>query len=139
MTTNSDCERYRDHVRTQLRHNSFVPPAREVALLEDGHKYFYLQPGEASWIFAGVARELSSDIESELDRRIDGVLKHFAGKKNRIDRKGFEAAVDIYALWVGEGLSRDQIKKKIKRKIADETYRIGRHGLLRPRRWFRKI
>ena len=139
MTASAERERFVEYVRVQLRRDEFVSRDREMLILQDGLKHFQLDREEGQWVLVGVCRDMGASLESELDHRIDAVLQRFAETDDRIDRDEFEDAVAIYASWASSRLSEDEIAKKLKARIVDRDWRVGRDGVFRPRRWFNRI
>lgn len=139
MTSEAESRRFVEYVRVQLRHDDFISRESELRLVQDGLKHFHIEHGEGRWILAGVSCDMNAGLESELDRLIDGVLRRFAETDGKIKKSEFEDAVAIYASWTNGRMSSDEIARKLKARIIERGWKVGRKGLFRPRRWFNKI
>jgi hypothetical protein len=135
----SERTRFAEYVRLQAGDRGFLSRAEEKALLQEGIARFNVHYDDARWMLAGIAAEEEMALERDLDRTIAVVLARFAETNNKITKEEFEDAAKIYKTLSKDALSDDELKKKMKRIVADKNWRPARKGLLRSRRWYRKI
>ena len=135
----SDRTRFAEYVKLQAGDRGFLSRTDEKALLQEGIARFNVNYDEARWMLTGIAAEEEMALERELDRTIAVVLARFAETNNKITKDEFEDAAKIYKTLSKDTLSEDDLKKKMKRIVADKNWRPARKGLLRSRRWYRKI
>jgi hypothetical protein len=134
-----DRTRFAEYVKLQAGDRGFLSRDEEKVLLQDGIARFNVNYDEARWILTGVAAEEQVALERELDRTIATVLARFAETNDKISKDEFEDAVHIYKSLSRNTLSEAAIKKKMKTIVADNKWRPARNGMLRSRRWYRKI
>jgi hypothetical protein len=134
-----DRTRFAEYVKLQAGDRGFLSRDEEKLLLQDGIARFNVNYDEARWILTGVAAEEQMALERELDRTIAAVLARFAETNDKITKDEFEDAVHIYKNLSRNTLSEDAIKKKMKTIVTDNKWRPARNGMLRTRRWYRKI
>lgn len=134
-----DRTRFAEYVKLQAGDRGFLSREDEKGLLQDGIARFNVNYDEARWMLTGIAAEEEMALERELDRTITVVLARFADTNDKITKDEFEDAVKIYKKLSKDTLSEDAIKKKVKKIVSDEKWRPARNGLLRTKRWYRKI
>jgi hypothetical protein len=135
----SDYRKFAEFVRVQARSARFLADDDERDLLQEGLRHFHVQSDEGRWILLGVAADEEIAVENVLDRWIARLLGRFAKTDGKIKKAEFEDAVEIYKDWSNHRFSDDEIKKKLKTIVEKEKLQAKRNGLLRSRRWFRKI
>ncbi len=67
-------------------------------------------------------------LQSDLDQRIEQVLKLYLDKKGRLRRRDFEQGTEIYAAWIGEKTDPKQIRKTLKEIMQRNDWKPRRHG-----------
>jgi hypothetical protein len=134
-----DRTRFAEYVKLQAGDRGFLSRSEETVLLQDGIARFNVDYDEARWILTGVATEEQVALERELDRTIAVVLARFADTNDKITKDEFEDAVQIYKRLSKDRLSEDAIKKKMKTIVSDNKWRPARNGMMRSKRWYRKI
>jgi hypothetical protein len=134
-----DRTRFAEYVKLQAADRGFVSRNEEKELLQDGIARFNVDYDEARWILTGVVAEEQVALERELDRTIAVVLARFAGTNDKITKEEFDDAVQIYKTLSKDGLSENDIKKKMKAIVSDNKWRPARNGMMRSKRWYRKI
>jgi hypothetical protein len=134
-----DRTRFAEYVKLQAVDRGFLSRDEEKVLLQDGIARFNVDYDEARWILTGVAAEEQVALERELDRTIAVVLARFADTKDKITKDEFDDAVQIYKKLSKDGLSENDIKKKMKTIVSDNKWRPARKGMMRSKRWYRRI
>lgn len=134
-----DRTRFAEYIKLQAGDRSFLSRNDEKVLLQDGIARFNVNYDEARWMLTGIAAEEEMALERELDRTIAVVLGRFAETNDKISKDEFDDAVQIYNKLSKDTLSENEIKKKLKAIVADKKWRPKRNGLMRSRRWYRKI
>jgi hypothetical protein len=134
-----DRTRFAEYVKLQAVDRGFLSRNEEKMLLQDGIARFNVDYDEARWILTGVAAEEQVALERELDRTIAVVLARFAGTNDKITKDEFDDAVQIYKTLSKDGLPEDAIKKKMKVIVSDNKWRPARKGMMRSKRWYRRI
>jgi hypothetical protein len=134
-----DRTRFAEYVKLQADHRGFLSRSEEKVLLQEGIARFNVDYDEARWILTGVAAEEQVALERELDRTIAVVLARFADTNDKITKDDFDDAVQIYKRLSKDGLSEDAIKKKMKTIVSDNKWRPARKGMMRSKRWYRRI
>ena len=134
-----DRTRFAEYVKLQAGDRGFLSRSDEKVLLQDGIARFNVNYDEARWMLTGIAAEEEMALERELDRMITVVLARFADTNDKITKNEFEDAVKIYKKLSKDTLSDDEIKKKMKKIVSEQKWRPARNGMLRTKRWYRKI
>jgi hypothetical protein len=134
-----DRTRFAEYVKLQAVDRGFLSRNEEKELLQDGMARFNVDYDEARWILTGVAAEEQVALERELDRMIAVVLARFADTNDKITKDEFDDAVHIYKNLSKDGLTENAIKKKMKTIVSDNKWRPARKGMLRSKRWYRRI
>jgi hypothetical protein len=134
-----DRTRFAEYVKLQAGDRGFLSRNEEKVLLQDGIARFNVNYDEARWILTGIAAEERVALERELDRTIAVVLARFAETNDKITKDEFDDAVQIYKNLSKDGLSEGNIKKKMKTIVSDNKWRPARKGMMRSKRWYRKI
>jgi hypothetical protein len=131
--------RFAEYIKLEAGDRGFLRRNDEKVLLQDGIARFNVDYDEARWILTGIAAEAEVALERDLDRTIGAVLQRFAETNDKVTKAEFEDAVKIYKQLSKDTLPEDEIKKKLKKIVADRNWRPARNGLLRTKRWYRKI
>ena len=134
-----DRTRFAEYVKLQAGDRGFLSRNEEKVLLQDGIARFNVNYDEARWILTGIAAEEEMALERELDRTIAVVLARFADTNDKITKDEFDDAVQIYKKLSKDGLPEDAIKKKMKTIVSENKWRPARKGMLRSKRWYRRI
>ena len=134
-----DRTRFAEYVKLEAGDRGFLSRSEEKMLLQDGIARFNVDYDEARWILTGVAAEEQVALERELDRTIAVVLARFADTNDKITKDEFDDAVQIYKRLSKDGLSENDIKKKVKIIVSDNKWRPARRGVMRSKRWYRRI
>jgi hypothetical protein len=134
-----DRTRFAEYVKLQAGDQGFLSRSEEKVLLQDGIARFNVNYDEARWILTGVAAEEQVALERELDRTITAVLARFAETNDKITKNEFDDAVQIYKTLSKDGLPENDIKKKMKTIVSDNKWRPARKGMMRSKRWYRRI
>jgi hypothetical protein len=134
-----DRTRFAEYVKLQAADRGFLSRTEEKVLLQDGIARFNVDYDEARWILTGVAAGEQVALERELDRTIAVVLARFADSNDKITKEEFDDAVQIYKILSKDGLSETDIKKKMKTIVSDNKWRPARKGMMRSKRWYRRI
>ena len=134
-----DYRKYSEFVRVLARASGIIVSDDERTLLHEGLRHFGVRSEEGQWILLGVAADEGVGVESMLDRRIADVLGRFARSDGKLGKREFEDAVEIYREWANDGMSEDDIRKKLKKIVQQKHWKARRHGLLRSGRWFNRI
>jgi hypothetical protein len=134
-----DRTRFAEYVKLQAGDRGFLSRNDEKVLLQDGIARFNVDYDEARWILTGVAAEEQVALERELDRTITAVLARFAETNDKITKNEFDDAVQIYKTLSKDGLPENDIKKKMKTIVSDNKWRPARKGMMRSKRWYRRI
>jgi hypothetical protein len=134
-----DRTRFAEYVKLQAGDRGFLSRNDERVLLQDGIARFNVDYDEARWILTGVAAEEQVALERELDRTITAVLARFAETNDKITKNEFDDAVQIYKTLSKDGLPENDIKKKMKTIVSDNKWHPARKGMMRSKRWYRRI
>jgi hypothetical protein len=134
-----DRTRFAEYIKVQAGDRGFLSRNEEKVLLQDGIARFNVDYDEARWILTGVAAEEQVALERELDRTIAVVLARFADTNDKITKGEFDDAVQIYKKLSKDGLSENDIKKKMKTIVSDNKWHPARKGMMRSKRWYRRI
>jgi hypothetical protein len=134
-----DRTRFAEYVKLQAGDRGFLSRNDEKVLLQDGIARFNVDYDEARWILTGVAAEEQVALERELDRTITAVLARFAETNDKITKNEFDDAVQIYKTLSKDGLPENDIKKKMKTIVSDNKWHPARKGMMRSKRWYRRI
>lgn len=134
-----DRERFRDFVALHLDPGKILHEERERDLIGDGIAKFKLDGDAARGVVAVAAGAACQVLERDLARTMLAIMHELAGKRAAIDKRRFaQGAAMLKALTNGE-LSDAEANAWLKRLIVKAQFKIRRSGLLRRRRWFRKI
>lgn len=138
MTT-PDYAGFAEYVAAEVDAGLLIDRDVERRLKREGVRSFGLKEAETSWFVRGVAQNRGAALQSDLDQRIEQVLKLYLDKKGRLRRRDFEQGTEIYAAWIGEKTDPKQIRKTLKEIMQRNDWKPRRHGLLRRKRWYNKI
>ena len=131
--------RFADLVKLTGLGSRFIDRAQERRLLEDGLTKFDLTLDEARGVLRSVAEDHSYIFESEAGRRIQQVLSRHAGKRGAISRRQFRRSADVLRDFYDNAISDVEACRQLKRIMIDNGWRPRRAGLLRTRRWYRRV
>ena len=134
-----DRTRFAEYVKLQAGDRGFLSRNDEKVLLQDGIARFNVGYDEARWILTGVAAEEQVALERELDRTIAAVLARFAESNDKITKDEFDDAVQIYRTLSKDGLPENDVKKKMKTIVSANKWHPARKGMMRSKRWYRRI
>lgn len=134
-----DRERFRDFVALHLEVGKILTEARERDLIGEGIAKFKLPGDAARGIVAMAAGTACQVLERDLARSMLAIMRELAGKRGAIDKRRFAQGVAILKALANGELNDAQAAGWLKRLIEKSNFRIRRRGLLRSRRWFRRI
>jgi hypothetical protein len=134
-----DRERFRDFVALHLDAGKLLTEARERDLIGEGIAKFKLEGDAARGIVAVAANTACQVVERDLARTMLAIMRALAGKRAAIDKRRFAQGVAILKALTNGELTDAQASAWLKRLIMKAEFRIRRSGLLRRRRWFRRI
>ena len=137
--SDGDRERFRDFVVLHLAAGKLLTEERERDLVGEGIAKFKLPGDAARGIVAVAASEACRVLERDLARSMLAIMHELGGKRGAIDKRRFAQGVAMLkALTKGE-FTDAEASAWLKRLIIEAEFKIRRSGLLRRRRWFRKI
>jgi hypothetical protein len=132
-------QRFRDFVALSLTPSRLLYEEQERDLIGEGIAKFKL-PGEAArGVLAVVAEGASQIREREVARSMLAVLRGVAGRRNAIDKRRFALGVTILQAITDGEFTEAEARAWLKRLIERNDFRIRGSGLLRRKRWFRRI
>jgi hypothetical protein len=131
--------RYGDLVKLSGLGTRYIDRAQERRLLEDGVTKFDLTLDESRGVLRSVAEDNHYIFESEAGRRIQQVLSRHAGKRGSISRRKFRQTAAVLRDFCDNAIGEVEARRQLKRIMIENGWRPRRAGLLRTRRWFRKV
>jgi hypothetical protein len=135
----SDGDRFRDFVALHLDSGKILTEERERDLIGEGIAKFKLQGDAARGIVAVTASAGCLVVERDLARSMLAIMRELAGKRAAIDKRRFAQGVAILKALTNGEFTDAQAAAWLKRLVQRAEFRIRRRGLLRSRRWFRRI
>ena len=136
--SDGDRDRFRDFVALHLD-GKILTEARERDLIGDGIAKFKLDGDAARGIVAVAAGTACQVLERDLARTMLAIMRELAGKRAAIDKRRFAHGVAILRALTGGEMTELQARGWLKRLVEKAEFKIRRSGLLRRRRWFRRI
>jgi hypothetical protein len=137
--SSSDRERFRDFAALHFDTGKILYEERERELIGEGIAKFKLEGDAARGIVAVAAGAACLVLERDLSRTMLAIMVELAGKRRAIDKRRFAQGVAILKALTGGEMTEAQARGWLKRLIVKAEFRIRRSGLLRRRRWFRRI
>jgi hypothetical protein len=134
-----DRERFRDFVALHLDSGKILTEERERSLIGEGIAKFKLEGDAARGIVAVTASTGCQVLERDLSRTMLAIMHGLAGKRAAIDKRRFAQGVVILQALTAGAMTEAQARGWLKRLIEKAEFKIRRSGLLRRRRWFRRI
>ena len=131
--------RYADLVKLSGLGTRFIDRAQERRLLEDGVTKFDLTLDESRGVLRSVAEDNNYVFESEAGKRIQQVMSRHAGKAGTISRRQFRQAVAVLRDFSENTISEADARRQLKRIMIENDWRPRRAGLLRSRRWYKRV
>ena len=135
----NDREKLADYTKAHSTDRPFLTIEDERDLTRAAVARFDVDFDTARWLTSGILLDNGVALERDLDNRIQHVVRRFAKTRNRVTRREFKDAVAIYRSWARNGISEAQTQSKIKAIIEDKDFKVGRTGIFRSKRWFKKI
>lgn len=132
-------ERFRDFVALHLDANRILYEAQERSLIGDGIARFKLEGAAARGVVAIAADTACQVLERDLSRTMLAIMRELGGKRAAVDKKRFAQGVAILKALSNGQLTDAEAAAWLKRLVIKAEFRIRRSGLLRRRRWFRRI
>jgi hypothetical protein len=132
-------QRYRDFVALNLEPHQILFESQERSLIGDGIAKFELDGEQARGIVAVVSSPGCQILERDVSRNMMNIMQEIAGKKAAVSKAKFEQGVAIL-----QGLTKGQVNEArarawLKQLIEGSNLKVRGSGLLRRKRWFRKI
>jgi hypothetical protein len=137
--SDGDRERFRDFVTLHLDSGKILYEARERDLIGEGIAKFKLEGDAARGVVAVAAGAACQVLERDLARTMLAIMRALGGKRAAIDKRRFAQGVAILKALTNGELTDAQAAGWLKRLVQKADFRIRRSGLLRRRRWFRRI
>lgn len=134
-----DSRRFADLVKLNGLGRRYIDREQERHLLEEGVTRFGLTLDEARGVLRSVAEDNSYVFESEAGRRIQQLMSRNAGKKGKISRAQFNRTVELLRDFSDNTINEAEARRQLKRIMIDNGWRPRRAGLLRSRRWFKRV
>jgi hypothetical protein len=132
-------DRFRDFVALHLDPGEILAAERERELIGDGIAKFKLDGEAARGIVAVAASAACAVLERDLARTMLAIMQELAGKRRAIDKRRFAQGVAMLQALTNGTMSDAAARAWLKQLIVKAEFKIRRSGLLRRRRWFRKI
>ncbi len=131
--------RYRDYVVLSLEAQKVTFEAGERELIGDGIAKFELDGDVARGIVSVVATERGQILGREVAKSMLGIMAQLGGRKRAVTKGTFEQGVKIL-----QGLTKGHVNEAnarawLKLIIEGSDLPVRGSGLLRRKRWFRKI
>ena len=86
-----------------------------------------------------VAEDNNYVFESESGRRIQQLMSRNAGRRGLISRTQFRRTVDVLRDFSDNSINEAEARRQLKRIMIENGWRPRRAGLLRTKRWYKKI
>jgi hypothetical protein len=134
-----DKKKFGDYVRVHAIDGVLITREDEAKVLKEGITQFGLELNEARGILLGVAADHDIALVSNAEQQVSALLD-FSVKRNRIGRKAFNDAAEIYKRLTKGILPDLEIRKRLKEIVLLRGWKARRaHWLIGSRRWFRRI
>ncbi len=132
-------EGFAEFVSAEAEAGRLINRAQERELRREGVRSFGLKDSESSWFLRGVASRSGAAVQSDLDERVERILKQQLDGKDRIRKKDFDNTAKIYAAMISDKVDVKSAKIHLKEVMERKGWKPRRHGLLRRKRWYNKI
>jgi len=132
-------ERFRDFVALHLGPSKLLFEERERDLVGDGIAKFKLPGDAARGVVAVVADGACRILERDLARNMLAIMRALGGRRASVDKRRFALGVSIVQALTEGQMTEAEARGWLKRLVEKGDFRIRGSGLLRRRRWFRKI
>lgn len=134
-----DKAKFADYVQLHTIEGKVITRADERKILEEGMMRFGLDFREAQGILLSVAQEREIALVSHVEHHIDIFLQQ-AAKRNKVSRKDFNKAVQLYRGQTNDTIPEREIRTRIKQMVENNGWTgKRRRWMLGSRRWFKKI
>jgi len=139
MVRGGEGRRFADLVKLNGLGRRYIDRTQERHLLEEGVTRFGLTLDEARGVLRSVAEDNNYVFESESGRRIQQLMNRHAGKRGLISRGQFRRTVDVLRDFSDNTINEAEARRQLKRIMVENGWRPRSAGLLRTRRWYKKI
>ena len=132
-------QRFRDFVTLRLDTDKVLYEEEERSLICDGIAKFKLAGDQARGIVAVVADVTCQILEREVSRSMLVLIQVLSGKRGAINKRHFEQGIAMLNGLTKGQLSDAEARAWLKRLVEKTGLKIRGRGLLRRKRWFKKI
>jgi hypothetical protein len=140
LSSNDDpARRFADFVKLSGLGTRFINKVQERHILEEGVTRFDLSLDDARGVLRSVSEDNNYVFESETGRRIKQVMARHAGRSGKISRAQFERSTEVLRDFCDETISPAEARRRVKQVMNENGWEPRPAGLLRSRRWYRKI
>ena len=135
----TQAQKFAEMVEVRVTTKGFLTNQEEMSLLEEGIRNFHLSLAEARGVVHSVADRQGVPIEREVERTLEQWMKAAAGRRKKLSKAQFEQASQVYQKQANGELAMVEVKQRVKRMMEEMAIEPRRAGLLRTRRWYRRI
>ena len=130
-------ERLRQLVRLRGKRSRVITSEDEERLLEEAVTRLGVSLERARGVLHAETQNGQIALESDLEDTLVDLLKSFAGTRKRLSRRDFEVISSLHA--ARRRISTETSRQMVKRLMEEEDITPRAAGLLRSRRWYRRI
>ncbi len=134
-----DQRKLADLVRLHLNNARFISCEQEQSLLEAGVTRLNMSLEDSRRTVEDIAESQDATLERDLQRSAQDLLAGLADKKGRVSKADFERAVEFYRTRTNGTLAVEEVRRRVKKLMAQADYKPVRSGLFRSRKWYRSI
>lgn len=135
----TQAQKFAEMVEVRVTTKGFLTNQEEMQLLEEGIRNFHLSLAEARGVVHSVADRQGVPIEREVERTLQQWMKAAAGRRRKLSKGQFEQAAQVYQKQANGELAAVEVKRRVKRMMEEMSIEPRRAGLLRTRRWYKRI
>jgi hypothetical protein len=139
MVRGGDSRRFADLVKLNGLGCRLIDRSQERHLLEEGVTRFGLTLDEARGVLRSVAEDNNYVFESEAGRRIKQLMTRHAGKSGLISKGQFRRTAEVLRDFSDNAINEAEARRQLKRIMIENGWRPRRAGLLRTRRWYKRV
>lgn len=129
--------RFRELIRIRLMREKVLSKDAESDLLKDAVTKLGLSLDKARGLLVSETDNSSIDLESDIDDATSGILASLANDKKKISYRDFEIASRFHARKTRKNM--EDARREVKRIMEVNLYEPKAAGILRTRRWYRRI
>ena len=130
-------ERLRQLVRLRGKRSRVITSEDEERLLEEAVTRLGVSLERARGVLHAETQNGQIALESDLEDTLVDLLKSFAGTRKKLSRRDFEVISSLHA--ARRRISTETSRQMVKRLMEEEDITPRAAGLLRSRRWYRRI